>query len=125
MGLIEKEWLDTLNCIGPEDVEYVDFVQAGTTLSTMLREVEHCDVVIALTHMRTSNDERLAMRVPGIDIVLGGHDHDYWFKVASVGGHQVRRFVLVVVVVVVVVVVAAAVTRSQLRLVVAVRSASL
>jgi 2',3'-cyclic-nucleotide 2'-phosphodiesterase (5'-nucleotidase family) len=33
--------------------------------------------VIALTHMRTPNDIRLAESVPEIDLILGGHDHVY------------------------------------------------
>lgn len=30
--------------------------------------------------MRWYNDEKLARKVDGIDIVLGGHDHDYKIK---------------------------------------------
>ena len=33
--------------------------------------------VIALTHMRTPNDIRLAEQVAGLDLILGGHDHVY------------------------------------------------
>jgi 2',3'-cyclic-nucleotide 2'-phosphodiesterase (5'-nucleotidase family) len=36
-----------------------------------------CEYVIALTHMRTPNDIRLAESVPEIDLILGGHDHVY------------------------------------------------
>lgn len=36
--------------------------------------------MIALTHMRWPNDERLAREVEGVDLVLGGHDHDYAVK---------------------------------------------
>ncbi len=35
------------------------------------------DYIIALTHMRWPNDRRLASEVDEIDLVLGGHDHDY------------------------------------------------
>ena len=34
-------------------------------------------MVIALSHMNMHNDGRLAKEVPGVDLVLGGHDHDY------------------------------------------------
>lgn len=34
------------------------------------------DVVVALTHVRLSVDKLLAQRVPGIDLILGGHDHE-------------------------------------------------
>ena len=36
-----------------------------------------CDYIIALTHMRTPNDMRLADNVDEIDLILGGHDHVY------------------------------------------------
>ena len=57
-------------------VEYEDYVTAANTLTARLRE-EGCEVVIALTHMRTPNDIRLAENVNDIDIILGGHDHVY------------------------------------------------
>ena len=34
------------------------------------------DIVVALTHMRWPNDRKVAREVD-VDIVLGGHDHDY------------------------------------------------
>lgn len=36
--------------------------------------------MIALTHMRTPNDIRLAENCEDIDIILGGHDHVYEIK---------------------------------------------
>ena len=33
---------------------------------------------MALTHMRGPNDRRLAEQATGIDLILGGHDHDYF-----------------------------------------------
>lgn len=33
--------------------------------------------MIALTHMRLPNDLELAEEVPEIDVILGGHDHNY------------------------------------------------
>jgi len=36
--------------------------------------------IIALTHMRWPNDMRLARNVQEIDIILGGHDHEYGVK---------------------------------------------
>ena len=40
-----------------------------------LKDVHGCRFVIALTHMRTPNDVRLAKEVEEIDLILGGHDH--------------------------------------------------
>ena len=36
-----------------------------------------CEFVVALTHMRTDNDVRLAEKVPEIDLILGGHNLVY------------------------------------------------
>lgn len=55
-------------------------------------------MVLALTHMRLPNDLKLAAAVPGIDAVLGGHDHEYSLIESQVGagtgcegGGAVRR----------------------------------
>ncbi|XP_030369481.1 uncharacterized protein LOC115620395 isoform X2 [Scaptodrosophila lebanonensis] len=74
IGLVEREWLETLPTIDPNEVTYIDFVEAGNRLAAELRH-EGCDLIIALTHMRTPNDKILATMCNGIDIILGGHDH--------------------------------------------------
>lgn len=74
IGLVEREWLETLPTIDPTEVTYIDYVEAGNRLARELRN-EGCDLIIALTHMRTPNDITLAEKCNGIDIILGGHDH--------------------------------------------------
>lgn len=37
MGLVEKEWLDTLPTIDPKEVTYTDFIKTGNKLATQLR----------------------------------------------------------------------------------------
>lgn len=76
MGLVEKEWLDTLPNIDPNEVTYVDFVEAGNQLADDLLK-EGCDMIIALTHMRTPNDIILAQNCHKLNLILGGHDHVY------------------------------------------------
>lgn len=76
IGLVEKEWLETLSTINPEEVTFTDYVDAGQSLAKELRG-KGCQFVIALTHMRTPNDVRLAENVAEIDLILGGHDHVY------------------------------------------------
>ena len=73
---MEKEWLDTLSTINPEEVTYTDYVESGNALAKELRG-KGCQFIIALTHMRTPNDLRLAANAPEIDLILGGHDHVY------------------------------------------------
>lgn len=36
------------------------------------------DAVIALTHLSLAGDQALVTEVPGIDVVLGGHEHENW-----------------------------------------------
>lgn len=96
MGLIEEEWLATLNCVDPAQVRYTDYVEVARTLERQLRS-QGCDLVIALTHMRGPNDKRLAQEVRGLDLVLGGHDHEaYRARVAGVpvikSGTDFREF---------------------------------
>ncbi|XP_069355858.1 snake venom 5'-nucleotidase isoform X1 [Maniola hyperantus] len=76
IGLVEQEWLDTLATINPEEVTFIDFLQAGNKLASQLKQ-EGCEYVIALTHMRTPNDIKLAEGCNEIDLILGGHDHVY------------------------------------------------
>lgn len=78
VGLIEEEWLSTLSTLDSSDVIYHDYVERGQELAAWLKGEPHrVDYVIALTHCRTPNDIRLADSVPEIDLILGGHDHDY------------------------------------------------
>ena len=76
LGMVEREWLDTIATINSDQVEYEDYVTSARRLARELKG-EGCEVVIALTHMRTPNDIRLAENVEEVDIILGGHDHVY------------------------------------------------
>ena len=41
---------------------------------------EECDLIIALTHIGIELDRQLAKKVAGIDIIVGGHDHQYFYE---------------------------------------------
>eukprot|EP00922_Rhytidocystis_sp_ex-Travisia-forbesii_P042846 GHVS01064060.1.p1 GENE.GHVS01064060.1~~GHVS01064060.1.p1 ORF type:complete len:647 (-),score=87.60 GHVS01064060.1:1782-3722(-) len=77
IGLVEYEWLSTLACIDTGDVIYKDFVSEANRLCADLRGKE-AELIIALTHMRAHNDEKLAREAEDLDLILGGHDHDYY-----------------------------------------------
>jgi len=58
--------------------DWVDFENPITTATRMvsdLREKDNCSVVIVLTHLSINQDIQLATSVKGIDLILGGHDH--------------------------------------------------
>jgi 5'-nucleotidase len=38
VGLVEQEWLDTLANINPEEVTFLDFVEAGRKLGAQLKQ---------------------------------------------------------------------------------------
>ncbi|KAI2797077.1 hypothetical protein BLOT_015534 [Blomia tropicalis] len=82
IGLIEEEWLYTL-VLDPNDIHYVSFITEGRKLARSLKENDNVDMVIALTHMRTHNDIKLAEQVDEIDLILGGHDHDYDIRIVN------------------------------------------
>ena len=76
VGIIEKDWVVTfknLEC----DIDYLNYKRTTAALVQELKEKEKCDFIVALCHMRLNHDVKLALQVPGIDIVLGGHDHFY------------------------------------------------
>lgn len=80
VGLVEEDWLETLTAYSKEDLIYTDFIQvARQQCDTLIRRF-NCTFIIALTHMRWNNDVRLQRQVPEIDLILGGHDHDYGIK---------------------------------------------
>ncbi|XP_037787180.1 mannosylglucosyl-3-phosphoglycerate phosphatase-like isoform X2 [Penaeus monodon] len=99
IGLVEQEWLETLATINAEQVTFTDYVDKGRELANMLKN-QGCDYVIALTHMRTPNDIRLAENVDEIDLILGGHDHVYEIqkindKIILKSGTDFREFSVV------------------------------
>ncbi len=44
------------------------------------------DLIVALTHIGTALDIKLAKTVSGIDFIVGGHTHDYLYKRLKTGG---------------------------------------
>jgi 2',3'-cyclic-nucleotide 2'-phosphodiesterase (5'-nucleotidase family) len=77
IGLAEREWLDTINSL-PPDIIYKSASQTAKELIPGLKE-QGAEIIIAVTHQREPNDNKLAELTGGglIDIVLGGHDHYY------------------------------------------------
>ncbi|KAI0012584.1 Metallo-dependent phosphatase [Xylariaceae sp. FL0662B] len=88
IGLGEREWLATINSL-PPDLIYRSATETAKELVPQLR-AEGAEIVIALTHMREPNDNKLAEQTDGlIDIILGGHDHYYSHSIIK-GTHVLR-----------------------------------
>nr|XP_008260488.2 trifunctional nucleotide phosphoesterase protein YfkN isoform X1 [Oryctolagus cuniculus] len=79
MGLVEEDWLDTLATVNKSNVNYKDYVEVANETAVELKE-EGADLVIAITHMKWGNDTRLAQTAEGVNLILGGHDHDYGIR---------------------------------------------
>jgi len=70
---------------GKGAVTFADAIETAKDVAKTLRETEKVDVVICLSHggvakgedgrFTDGDDVRLALEVPGIDIVIGGHSH--------------------------------------------------
>ena len=87
IGIVEQDWIETCGQL-PHDVEYHDMITEANTATEELKSLG-VQVIIALTHMRQPNDELLALNCPDIDIILGGHDHEYSHSVVE-GTHVVK-----------------------------------
>jgi 2',3'-cyclic-nucleotide 2'-phosphodiesterase (5'-nucleotidase family) len=72
-GVCTKSTL-TLSAPG-KSVEFRSVLDCSASMVKELKEEDFCDVVIALTHLSIAEDRELARKVPGIDLMLGGHDH--------------------------------------------------
>lgn len=88
-----------------EGVHYLDGIEAANALAWYLKNVEHTDMVIALSHVGydtenppTPSDLDIARNSKDIDIIIGGHSHTtvdpsspdaLAWKVANAGGDSV------------------------------------
>lgn len=75
-GLVQSS-----NC---EGVGYKEPIGVAREVVKELRDDQHCDVVICLSHLgmlgmdsETAGDELLATETSGIDLILGGHSHTF------------------------------------------------
>lgn len=76
---------DPKGLIAQENYEGVTFMSpiAAATKCVSELKAKECDVIVCLSHLgwkikNEYNDERLAAETAGIDIILGGHSHDYF-----------------------------------------------
>lgn len=59
-------------------VSYTDHFEVAEKLYDQLKN--SCDAVVAITHLSVEEDSILARRVPGLSLIMGGHEHDMQFK---------------------------------------------
>jgi 5'-nucleotidase / UDP-sugar diphosphatase len=73
LGIITPDTRHLSNT-GP-DVQFAPTLDAARAAVKQLK-AEGADAIVALTHLTIAEDRELVREVKGIDVVLGGHDHD-------------------------------------------------
>ena len=81
-----------------EGVTFISPVEAAQKCVAELKEKE-CDAIVCLSHLgwkikNEYNDERLATETSGIDVILGGHSHDYFEQSASYVNSEEKTVVM-------------------------------
>lgn len=84
VGLITP---DTAFVTMPENVRGVEFADPIATARALVPELrEQADAVIFVNHMGLELDAELARSVPGIDLIVSGHDHKHTPEPRTVNG---------------------------------------
>ena len=78
LGLTTKDIVSIVSRARNGGVAVVDPVTAAEVFVPELRK--QADLVVALTHLGVDEDRRLASRVRGIDVIVGGHSHTYLWQ---------------------------------------------
>ena len=80
-----------------EGVGFSDPIEAANRVARKLKEDEGCDVVVCLSHLGWAmakpdiDDSTLVAATRDVDLVLGGHSHSYFEKVAYVRNAEGRE----------------------------------
>lgn len=76
-----------------DNVEGLVFLDPVSALPEVVRRVRSMGaaVVVVLSHLGFEEDRKLAMAVPGIDVIVGGHTHTAVTKPVRVGGTMVAQ----------------------------------
>jgi 2',3'-cyclic-nucleotide 2'-phosphodiesterase (5'-nucleotidase family) len=72
-GVLTPE-TDVLSSPGP-DITFAEVIPTASETVAAL-ESDGADLIVALTHQTLARDQVLARAVEGIDLILGGHDHN-------------------------------------------------
>ena len=75
-----------------QETEYLDPIEIAQDMSRVLKDEEHCDLVICLSHLGYEyknlsskiSDLNLAKATKGIDLIIGGHTHTFLDKPTEV-----------------------------------------
>lgn len=82
-GIITPQ-LEKIVILDDDVILHENTVEIGNAAVKSLKD-EGADIIIALTHQDRDEDTLLAQSVPGIDLIIGGHDHLVWNETVSSG----------------------------------------
>ncbi len=69
---------------------YVSYTDALTVAQTLYERIrDSCDAVIAITHQSMAEDILLAQKIPGLALIMGGHEHERQF--AKIGDVYITK----------------------------------
>jgi 2',3'-cyclic-nucleotide 2'-phosphodiesterase (5'-nucleotidase family) len=68
-------------CLPFNKADYVSYSDPLTSAKSAYNQIkDSVDAVIAITHQAIEDDEILAREIPGLAMIIGGHEHDQRFK---------------------------------------------
>jgi len=88
-GLVTETTAYTTSPKNVASLTFINPVAAAKDLVPKLRAEEKADVVIALTHMGSDEDVKLAKEVTDIDLIVGGHSHTALTNGIKIGKTQI------------------------------------
>jgi 2',3'-cyclic-nucleotide 2'-phosphodiesterase (5'-nucleotidase family) len=88
IGIFGLTTPETATSSSPGATTFGDPIAVGKAIVSILRRTG-VQVIIALTHLSMSDDQRLLREIPDVDLVIGGHDHEP--MTARVGGRLVAK----------------------------------
>ena len=90
LGLTTKDIVAIVSRARNGGVAVSDPITAASALVPEIRR--KADFVVALTHIGVDGDRALASRVPGIDMIVGGHSHTYLWQPLVVRNHNANGY---------------------------------
>jgi 5'-nucleotidase/UDP-sugar diphosphatase len=69
----------------PNNVQGLIFDETGPVTAKILQGASNKDLVIALTHLGVTEDEKLAREFPRINVIIGGHSHTALVSPEAIG----------------------------------------
>ncbi|HEX8332777.1 MAG TPA: bifunctional metallophosphatase/5'-nucleotidase [Segetibacter sp.] len=61
--------------------EYVSYTDPLSTAKELYNQIkDSCDAVVAITHQYMADDVKLAQEIPGLAMIIGGHEHNMRYQ---------------------------------------------